>query len=106
MKCVNCGEPLDALKYPCHDEGVCFDCYFWGEKVPFVNNPSSVRVEGTHYWIGEETADQMFRGFAGRKFHVLFNDGREVITTNLWCQGDIPERWRKELPDNAVFVEG
>jgi len=36
---------------------------------------------------------------------IKFNDGREVYTTNLWCQGEIdcPEA-RAILQDNAVFI--
>jgi hypothetical protein len=47
------------------------------------------------------------RGFGGHEFHIRFTDGREeaeVETSNLWCQGNIPEHFSKLLPNNAEFV--
>jgi hypothetical protein len=94
MNCTNCND-IDTT---------CFTCNFWEEKVQYVNDPNSVRVDGTHYFIGAENEPAVFRGFGGRRFHVRFNDGREVITTNLWCQGTIAEEFRSKLPDNATFI--
>jgi len=44
-----------------------------------------------------------FLGCAGRRFWIRFFDGRTITTNNLWCQGEIPEEFREELPDNAEF---
>jgi len=87
-------------------EELCFNCDFWMEKVPYADDPRSVRVKGTHYFIGEENAagSRGFRGFAGHRFVIKFDDGREVISTNLWCQGDIPPYFKELLPDNATFA--
>jgi len=43
------------------------------------------------YSIGAENTK--WKGFGGAKIKVSFNDGREVITTNLWCGLDITEDW-------------
>lgn len=106
--CKDCGVDLstDKCSYACHSDGLCFSCYFWREKVELaVTHPDRVvRVDGVHYFIGDENASKTFRGFAGHRFKIKFNDGREVTTTNLWCQGDIPENFQDRLPNNAQFL--
>ncbi len=105
--CQCCGEKYSKI---CDDESYigknCFDCSFWLEKIKMSPEDEAGRVivNGQHYRIGNDAAGP-FRGFGGRKFTVLFQDGRIVETTNLWCQGEIPERFRKMLPDNAVFLK-
>jgi hypothetical protein len=84
---------------------LCFTCLFWTEKLEYKNDPRIVRVDGTQYVIGDEDAPRAFRGFGGARFNIDFHDGRKVTSTNLWCNGDIPEHFRAELPDNAVFNE-
>jgi hypothetical protein len=66
-----------------------------------------VVVKGCHYIIGAEkpTTPRSWRGFGGDRYHIRFNDGREVVSTNLWCQGPIPAQFREQLPDNAEFVK-
>ena len=83
---------------------LCFDCDFWDGYIKRKDEPSIVRVGGCHYCIADENADKYMRGFSGRRFDVKFFDGRDVTTTNLWCQGDIPERFRGQLADNAIFA--
>jgi hypothetical protein len=79
---------------------------FWQEKMGprIFDNPRTARIDGVHYMVGDEKAGPFMRGFGGSKFHITFNDGRQVTTTNLWCQGDIPKALRDKLPDNAVFT--
>ncbi|MEA4956931.1 hypothetical protein SDC9_07477 [bioreactor metagenome] len=98
----------DCFKRSYYDNTFCSDgcgsANFWLEKVEEKDNPNSVRVDGTHFWIGDEDSKSGFRGHGGAKFIIVFSDGREVITTNLWCQGDIPLNYRKKvLHDNAEF---
>lgn len=105
--CRECGIPInqvDRWGYPSHEQGLCFTCGFWHEKLPFAEDPSSVRVEGTHYWIAPDEPQPLFRGFGGSWFTIKFHDGRVVKTNNLWCQGEIEQRFRDRLPDNAEFV--
>lgn len=86
-------------------KNVCFTCNFWQEYVEERDTPRYARIGGCHYAVGPENNDHpSFRGFGGRRSKIRWNDGREVVTTNLWFQGQIPERFRAELPDNAVFV--
>lgn len=79
---------------------------FWKEKIKDFKrkNPDQVIVNGFHYYIGPENTPTNWKGMNGDLYIVEFFDGRVVETTNLWCQGNIPERYRDALPDNAVFV--
>lgn len=78
---------------------------FWKSKVEIKDNPNVARINGVHYFIGDEKGTNSFRGFDGEKFRIKFHDGREVTTTNLWYNGKIPEEYMKELLDNAVFIK-
>lgn len=82
----------------------CFDCSFWLKKL-HLGPEDKIRqtiIGGQHYMLGK--GGYLFKGHGGRKFHILFYDGREVKTTNLWEQGEIPEEFRELLPDNATFI--
>lgn len=103
----------DDIKKKLIERNLCFNCNFWWEYVEQVDDPNSVRVKGVHYWICSENAPRgTFRGFAGKKFKIIFftptisvahNTPRIIVTTNLWSQGEIPIRFRDRLPDNAEF---
>lgn len=82
--------------------GFCFGCAFWEG---LVCRPPSGRaiIDGTHYVIGNR-APSRYNGFGGQRFHIAFNNGTEVVTHDLWCQGAIPEAFRPRLQDNARFV--
>jgi len=82
--------------------GICASCDFWAEKWKARRNGDVVRIHNNHYTIGEPTAHE--KGMAGTGIRVMFIDGRQVSTDNLWHQGEIPEQWRELLPDNAAFV--
>jgi hypothetical protein len=116
LKCKHCGktETYQWMKET-NDEmarrEACFECNFWFDKLELTKRgyhtvPGDlVRVEGVHYVIGQSRpAGTPFLGHGGRKFKIRFNDGREEMTNNLWCQGTIPEHFRKQLPDNATFI--
>lgn len=89
----------------------CFDCAFWGRLLEQdAERPETVViVEGRHYMIEpdpDQPRDRGFAGFGGAEFTVAFNDGRVVKSRNLWTQGEIPERFREQMPDNATFLHG
>lgn len=108
--CTECGEQEDgnwmpsvALKLA--EERLCHSCEFWISKIAIAARADVARIRGTHYIVGKETDSKRgFRGFGGAAFEIKFADGRQVSTSNLWCQGEIPERFRARLPDNAEFV--
>lgn len=68
---------------------------------------TGVVVNGQHFQIAEELPlrDRSYGGFGGRRHVIRFNDGREVVTTNLWTQGHIPAQFRNRFPENATFVQ-
>ena len=111
VKCNKCGK-VDNLHYfpdvekDLIERGLCFTCGFWDDIVKTKDSSQSVRVKRCQYQIGREEYKYPteFRGFGGQRFHIKFNDGREVITTNLWCNGSIPTNFQDVLPDNAIFV--
>lgn len=80
---------------------------FWLEKYAEDQKEPDHRVaiiNGTHYYIDNEDAEGYFRGFGGAEFIIEFNDGAIVKTTNLWCQGNIPDEFKDLFPNNAKFV--
>lgn len=95
---------------------LCFECDYWHEYIKRVadyrNDGSSIRVGGVHYVICPEDSRHtgILRGYGGsRKFIRVppLNQNhpeRIFVTTNLWCQSDIPARFREMLPDNAEFM--
>jgi hypothetical protein len=90
------------------EKDACFRCRFWEEKENIGKGRHRlrvVRIQGEHYMIAEDNPSAAFQGCGGRKFTILFYDGRRVETKNLWCQGTIPHHFRSRLPDNAVFGE-
>lgn len=109
MICTKCGGPFghrmnEKTQAKMDKLGLCFTCLFWTEKLALKDDPRVVRVDGTQYVIGDENAPRAFRGHGGARFDIRFHDGRHVVSTNLWCNGDIPEHFRAELPNNADFA--
>ena len=109
MKCPTCGKELGANSLYSSDErsmkekGECFECSLWRDRLPLVGKPNIAIIDGTFYTIDDEDSKDPFRGFGGDKFIIRFKDGREVITTNLWCGGNISDAWKDKFPDNADF---
>ena len=103
-QCIECGDfdaPSNWIGNPVRRR--CFSCDFWEQKV---QKGDRVVIDGHCYWIGpEKKGPYEFSGFGGRRFHIRFKDGSEVITHNLWSNGDIPEHYRDRLPDNAEFIQ-
>lgn len=110
VECRECGN-ADGLNWVSRKRQqleanqLCFNCQFWHEYVARAYTPDVARIDGVHYVIGEEDTTIRLRGFGGRKWRIVFNDGRIVETTNLWEQGKIPARLADRLPDNARFEE-
>ena len=85
---------------------LCFDCNFWQNQ--FTEDAELglhnwAVIDGSHYVILPE--DSKLKGFYGRTFNIIFNDGTEVTTHNLWHQGQIPSGyWTTVFPNNAKFI--
>lgn len=87
---------------------LCFTCNFWRCYEEMKEDGRTVRINGFHYRIGAEPQagrPSSWCGFGGREFKIRFHDGREVISHNLWCQGQIPGHFLASMPDNAVFFK-
>jgi hypothetical protein len=96
---LDCAEKVLMVK-----QHICFTCAFWLGYIQRRDEPGMARIKGVHYVVGDEKASWVVRGFDGQRFVIRFKDGRVVTTHNLWHQGEIPEVWKSELPDNAEFV--
>ena len=81
------------------EKGYCFKCALWDIRS---EKKGHTIIDGGVYSIGKWGDG----GMAGRIFNIKYNDGREVKTNSLWFGGDIPERFIKKMPDNAVFLNG
>lgn len=110
--CKICGSHQDLGSYDkraliykkMKEEQLCFTCAFWKDKI---DNPVANReiINGCHYtfhpWIEKP---QAFLGHAGSPYYVLRNDGTVARSNNVWFQGNIPERFRTQLPDTAKLI--
>jgi hypothetical protein len=106
--CIKCGNIFGTnyhISKELIDGNICFSCYFWQKYVEIKDLPKIARIDGTHYVIEPDNPNAAFKGFGGAEFKIKFHDGREVVTHNLWYQGEIPKHFRDELPDNAVFIQ-
>lgn len=106
--CTACGEPVEWYAHESFaagkrqiERGECNECAHWSI---VCDNLPEVVIEGHAYGIGKEGSP--FPGFAGRRFDIEFHDGRKVTTHNLWSHGQVPERFRDRIKDNATFGGG
>lgn len=105
MKCIICKKEIEKSYYSnailCSQE--CHTKNFWQEYVSTKNNPYHIVIEGQHYVVGKEETIG-FKGFNGKTFVILKNNKNLIVTTNLWCQGEIPLEFREKLPNNGMFL--
>lgn len=106
--CVKCGN-IFGTNYHIKEElitgNICFTCFFWQHYAKQKDSLKVARIKQIHYMIERDDPDAVFKGFGGAEFKIRFHDGREVVTHNLWCQGEIPKHFKEELSDNAVFIQ-
>jgi hypothetical protein len=110
--CGKCGKLFSkehrSGSYP-DENPYCFYCNFWLEKVAIKDH--LIRINGNCYWVGKSDDKSLAGtlGHGGRRFVIrpINPDGSKalIITNNLWHNGVIPSIFRKDLPDNAVFVD-
>lgn len=104
--------------------GVCESCDFAIDLWRIRDEPQTARINGKHWRVGAEYTRELDpsitlaslaaeaaklpragKGCGGQVSVIRFNDGRTVVTNDLWGQGDVPEIVAHLMPDNAVFVE-
>ena len=108
VKCRSCG----YVELPWERNGevtpdICGRCDFWMKLTEkYRTRNDSFVCNGTHYTIGQEFPRDArgFRGFGGAPHLILFDDGRQIFSTNVWTQGDVPKSLRYLARDNAEFV--
>ena len=115
VTCKECGKYEDGTWVPEHTKKLrarllCFVCDYWQDYVDRAADPvhgaTCVRTpDGIHRTICDEQAPRGARGHGGRRFVVIFDDGRRVESTNVWFQGTIPEHFRARLPPNATIED-
>ena len=113
--CKECGKHetgswMGRINEQLMERQLCFYCNHWYDLYLIRDQSNVARVAGNHYMIekepnAKEMLDGFMLGFGGNQFNIRFNDGREVITHNLWHQGEIPALWRDRLSNNAEFVK-
>lgn len=115
VNCKLCGKPSDPQEYEnsrireiMEEQNVCFNCALWLWHHELDQNDPNRQgrvaiIDGTHWLIGDGKG--FVKGCCGTEQRIRFKDGREVVTDDLWCQGDIPEHFRHLFPDNAEFVK-
>lgn len=105
MKCKICGKEFQKSPYRteiCSTE--CFKVDFWNKTL----DNSAVIIDGNCYHIGPENqysqdkSTHEFCGHCGEEFNIQFNDGRIILTHNLWHNGEIPKE--RNIKDNAKFI--
>lgn len=96
------GEYIEGSGNTYYCSAECFHIDFWNEIV--TQKDKHIFIEGKSYLIGDENDISSFRGCDGRHFRIRLNTGKIIDTTNLWCQGAIPEKFRDILKDNAKFL--
>ena len=108
-QCSICSEWANQQTSTEDMKGMCFTCAYWQRYIDLKDKQNEVIVGGVHYRCNTDkpidNINPQWNGFGGRRWHIRFFDGRDVITNNLWYQGQIPERFRELLPDNAEFGE-
>lgn len=108
--CEICGQTFAKSLYMepyqniCSSE--CLNKKFWLEIIE--EKECHPVIDGVCYYLDRNNLEgkRGFQGFAGRRFKIRFLDtGEEVVTTNLWHNGEVPEEFRDRLPDTAEFVK-
>lgn len=123
FNCSWCGEEVQSISYGApygprmEAEHLCFSCVHWDMEVSrsSTDEPRRIIIDGYCYGVGEKepSRDPKNRvrgdmwGFGGRRFDIeLLSTGQKFTTHNLWGGGQIPDRFRDRLPDNARFLNG
>lgn len=113
IHCAICGKEdnhenycIDSITDIMRHKRVCFECAFWiWQNQMDKEGRDFAIIKNRHYVLKPHTENIHFAGMCGGKYRIRFHDGREVICDNLWHQGEIPERFRDIMPDNAEFIQ-
>ena len=126
MKCRYCDKEVKFHYFDSTNDYLalleaCFGCAFWIQKIPHRKSIRTLIYRTNHYHIGKGGGSKEHRGFAGRKWKIIFKGNHNlaneedkrrdkegnviqsvVYTDDLWDEGKIPEIFQHYLPDNAL----
>lgn len=85
----------------------CYETVFWLDIINNYNNTKMFTINGAVYELGDNKGWD--KGYGGNKFVIRPNrfngdKSKDITTTDLWFRGDVPKKFKQQLPDNAVFV--
>lgn len=112
FKCLECNG-LITTKCWIQDEReiliknqLCFGCYHWQKIVESLSDPRIVIINGISYYRNDFklVKDPGLLGFGGAIWNIKMNSGQIFKTNDLWYQGEIPDRFKYRLKDNATFI--
>lgn len=115
--CVECGAEINTrdvwwrFAEDMVKDHVCGKCSHWIDQLRLRDKYTVIvdyNGQRHHYRVkkesGKSPAPAFCRGHGGQRFKIRFLDGRILETTNLWHQGEVPERFLDRFPVNAEFV--
>jgi hypothetical protein len=109
VTCVECGEEddanyVDSTRALMLRDQRCFTCYFWLGHIES-DRSNAVVASGTHYRIQPDSKTGFAVGFGGAEFRFRpIAGGDDIVSHNVWYQGEIPERFRDRLPDTHTLI--
>ena len=117
FNCSWCNEPVQSTSYSApygprmESEKLCFSCVHWDIEAGRTDDYRRIVIDAYCYGVGEKEPPKNGRsngmwGFGGRRFDIELFTGERFTTHNLWGGGQIPERFRDRMPDNARFLGG
>lgn len=83
--------------------GICYECAHWHVAA---SRKHDTVIDGRLYTVGNRLQGSEHNGMAGRRFDIEYFDGRNVTTYDLWSGGEIPENYRRFIPNTARFLGG
>lgn len=99
MKCKCCQKEFEKLPFTNCYSSECLQNDFWDNAL----DNDAVIINGNCYHISpDDEPDCGFLGHDGIEFKIQFNDGRVVVTHNLWHNGKIPRE--RNIHNNAKFI--
>ena len=79
---------------------------FWEtrKKLSEIDKYAYPTIHGYAYCVGDEDA-RGERGFGVHVYHITFDDGLIIRTSNLYLNGMVPDELRESIPNNAHFSD-
>lgn len=113
LKCTECGGFIKTKGWipkvgeNLKEKGLCHTCNHYQEAIETIHDPRRVIVDGRLYWRKDwnSTAPSHCLGYGGAVHQIKMHSGESYKTNDLWYNGEIPQRFRDRLKDNAVFIK-